>query len=529
MLDELHVVNIGVIEDMTIQLGPGMTVISGETGAGKTLIVDALSLLGGQRTDANLIRSGFTTAKVEGRFRVADSETVVARQISASEPSRAYINNSISRAGDLADLSVDLFHIYGQHDAQLLFSATAQAATLDSFCSVDHSRLQDARSRLRQARARLAELGGDERSRQRELLVCQSEFDQIAAVGLTDPEEESRIKLELELLSNALEFRHSLEQVQAALIEGNEHASAMDQIGEARRLLTHTRNYTSIVDRLSMEINSLREVGREIRMEIERLEPDPERFEQLQQRLMELSKIRRRYGDSLSEVIDYRDKIAKRIEVLSSFELMASSLEEEIEGYEIEIRRLESEVLSLRQVGANDLSKGVMERLASLAMPNGRFEVHFGKSATGDPVSFMFSSNRGERLGPVSKVASGGELSRLMLAIRLVSPSTVPTMIFDEVDAGIGGKTAVSIGAALAELSKTKQVIVVTHLAQVASFADRQIAISKEEENGRTITSGKLVEGEERVSELARMLSGQNDSVKAKDHAREMLSRAGKL
>ena len=208
---------------------------------------------------------------------------------------------------------------------------------------------------------------------------------------------------------------------------------------------------------------------------------------------------------------------------------MASSLEEEIEGYEIEIRHLESEVLSLRQVGANDLSKGVMERLASLAMPNGRFEVHFGKAATGDPVSFMFSSNRGERLGPVSKVASGGELSRLMLAIRLISPSTVPTMIFDEVDAGIGGKTAVSIGAALAELSKTKQVIVVTHLAQVASFADRQIAISKEEENGRTITSGKLVEGEERVSELARMLSGQNDSVKAKDHAREMLSRAGKL
>ena len=529
MLDELHVVNIGVIDDMTIQLGPGMTVISGETGAGKTLIVDALSLLGGQRADTNLIRSGYTTARVEGRFYAADSETVVVRQISASEPSRAYINNSIARAGDLGDLSVDLFHIYGQHDALLLYSTTAQAATLDSFCYVDHSRLHDARSRLRQARARLAELGGDGRSRQRELFVCQSEFDQIAAVGLTDPEEESRIKAELELLSNAIEFRQSLEQVQAALIEGNEHASAMDQIGEARRLLTHTRNYAQIVDRLSGEIDSLREVGREIRAEIDRLDPDPGRFEQLQERLLELSKIKRRYGDSLKEVIDYRERVSKRIEALSSFELVASRLEEEIEGYEVEIGQLESEVLSSRRTGADDFSKCVMERLASLAMPNGRFEVHFGKSATGDPVTFMFSSNSGERLGPVSKVASGGELSRVMLAIRLVSPSTVPTMVFDEVDAGIGGKTAVSIGEALAELSKSKQVIVVTHLAQVASFADRQIAISKMEENGRTITSGKFVEGEERVSELARMLSGHHDSVKARDHAREMLSRAGKL
>ena len=529
MLDELHVVNIGVIDDMTIQLGPGMTVISGETGAGKTLIVDALSLLGGQRTDANLIRSGYTTARVEGRFHAADSETVIVRQISASEPSRSYINNSIVRAGDLADLSVDLFHIYGQHDAHLLFSAAAQAATLDSFCSVDYTRLYDAKLRQSQARARLADLGGDERSRQRELFVCQSEFDQIAAVGLTNPEEESQIKAELELLSNAIEFKQSLEQVQAALIEGNEHASAMDQIGEARRLLTHTRNYSLIVDRLSSEIDSLREVGREIRMEIDRLDPDPGRFEQLQERLLELSKIRRRYGDSLREVIDYREKIAKRIEVLSSFELVASRLEKEIERYEVEIGQLESEVLSSRQAGANDFSKGVTERLASLAMPNGRFEVHFGKSATGDPVSFMFSSNSGERLGPVSKVASGGELSRLMLAIRLISPSTVSTMIFDEVDAGIGGKTAVSIGEALAQLSKTKQIIVVTHLAQVASFADRQIAISKEDRNGRTITSGKFVEGEERVSELARMLSGHNDSVKARDHAREMLSRAGKL
>ena len=221
--------------------------------------------------------------------------------------------------------------------------------------------------------------------------------------------------------------------------------------------------------------------------------------------------------------------MAARIEELSSFEILAGRLEAEIQEYIAEIGRLEGEILETRLKAAQRLSSGVAKRLSSLAMPNGRFEIHLGKSGVGDPVSFMFSSNAGERLGPVSKVASGGELSRLMLAIRLMSGTRVPTMIFDEIDAGIGGKTAISVGEALAELSATKQVIVVTHLAQVAAFANQQIAISKRVENGRTITIGRRVDGEERVSELARMLSGHKESEKAKDHARELLSNSGRL
>ncbi len=529
VLDELHVTNFGVVEDLTISIGPGMTVISGETGAGKTLIVDALSMLGGQRADVNLIRSGALYARVEARFHEGSDEIVIARQIQSDDPSRAYINGSISRVSDLASLTYSMFHIYGQHDAQLLFSSSAQAATLDTFSSIDHSLLSEVRGKLAQARNRLSELGGDERSRQRELSICQSEFDEISAIKINDPQEELRIKQELELLSNAIEFRESLERVHALLIEGEDKPSAMDQLGDARRILAHTNSYSSSVERLNEQIDSLRDVGREILFEIERLDPDPGRFEQLQDRLFELSKIKRRYGDTLDEVIKYRERVAVRIEELSSFEILARRLETEIEEYIAETGRLEGEILASRITGAQRLSSGVAKRLSSLAMPNGRFEIHLGKSGIGDPVLFMFSSNAGERLGPVSKVASGGELSRLMLAIRLMSGTQVPTMIFDEIDAGIGGKTAISVGEALAELSATKQVIVVTHLAQVAAFANQQIAISKLVENGRTITIGRRVDGEERVSEMARMLSGHKESEKAKDHARELLSNSGRL
>ena len=525
MLDELHVLNIGVIEDLTIQLGPGMTVISGETGAGKTLIVDALALLSGQRSDTNLVRSGSVQARIEARLHNGDEEFILARQIGVDSPSRAYINNTLCRAGDLADFSDGQFHIYGQHDAQLLFSPSAQAATLDEFSEVNFSEYDNLKLRLKESRNRLDLLGGDERARQRELSICQSEFDEISAVHLTDPNEDSQIKSELELLTNAIEFRESLQKALSVLIECDGQPSAMDQLGEARHLLAHTRSYGPTVERLSDTIDDLREIGRDIQNELERLDPDPSRFDRLQERLQLLSKIKRRYGDTLYEVINYRDKIAERIEELTSFELVASRIEEEIRDYMDRIIALEAEIFSLRQNGSKKLSQGVTDRLGSLAMPHGRFEVQLGTSGIGDPVSFMFSSNPGEKLGPLAKVASGGELSRLMLAIRLLSASKVPTMIFDEVDAGIGGRTAVTVGQALSELSKTKQVIVVTHLAQVAAYADCQIAATKSFRNDRTVTEVSIVSGEQRISELARMLSGHNDSQTARDHARELLSK----
>ena len=526
MIDELHVVNIGVIEDLTVPFGTGMTVISGETGAGKTLIVDALMLLGGSRAEGSLIRSGSNHARVEARFRDGEGESIIARQVNVGEPSRAYIDHQLCRAGDLSDFSSSLFHVYGQHEAQLLFSTAAQALTLDGYCGVDYSRLIELKEKLKQTQEHLQLLGGDERARQRELFVCQSELDEIVAADLKDSNEESILKEELELLSNAVEFRESLMRVQQLLIDGNSQASAMDQLGEARRILVHSGKYASNAECVSELIGSLNDLGHDIRMEIERLDPDPDRLEHLHERLQQLARIKRRYGDTLLEVIEYREKISARIDELNSFELVASNLEKEIEAYRRDIKVVEDEILSIRREGSRRLAHGVVERLHSLAMPHAVFEVQLDHSGIGDPVIFMFSSNKGEKPGPVAKIASGGELSRLMLAIRLLSQSDVPTMIFDEVDAGIGGRTAASVGEALAELSQTKQVIVVTHLAQIASYANNQISVTKSIRNGRTVTEAKSVSGEDRVMELARMLSGQNESEKAKEHARELLANA---
>lgn len=529
MLDELHVVNMGVIEDLTIQLGPGMTVISGETGAGKTLLVDALSLLSGSRADPGVVRTGSDFARVEARFVNGARETVAIRQIGSSDRSRSYIDGVLCRVGDLASSLSGLFHIYGQHEALALFSADAQGTTLDEFLGIDYSVVKGLRKDLRSAQERLARLGGDERSRQRELSVCQIEFNELEAADLHDPEEEIHLRLELDRLSNALEFRNSLESAYALLIEGDEAPSAMDLLGQARGVLQHNHSYEAIEARIGEQIALLRETGSELLKEREFLDPNPERLDQLHSRLHFLSQLKRRYGDTLAEVIDYKTNISKRLNELSSYELIASQTEQEIRGLEDEIASEEASILQERKAGGLVFSSAVMERLRDLAMPNARFAIDFSFSGVGDPISFMFSPNQGEKLAPVSKVASGGELSRIMLAIRLISASMVPTMVFDEVDAGIGGSTALSVGRALAELAKEKQVIVVTHLAQVAAFAAGQIAISKIEVDGRTVTIANPVSGDERVAELARMLSGHKDSKKARDHARELLNEIAPL
>ncbi len=530
MLDEIHVANFGVIEDLTIEIKPGMTVISGETGAGKTLIVDALSMLGGQRAPLGLIRTGAVGAKIEARFHTAAAEELVlSRYLAANDPSKAYVNGSIARVADLSAISSSLFHIYGQHDAQALLSQSAQAATLDHISGIDFSPLAEARSMLASYRKRLKSLGGDERSRRREADLCQAEFDEIASANIQGFDEEDKAKEELDLVANALAFKELLQNVHALLIDAEERPTAMDLLGEARRLLANSNRFQQHVDRISTQIETLRDIGHEIYGELEKLEADPGRLEELQQRLLALTKLKRKYGDTLGAVLQYQKQVFQRIEELSSFEAIAGDLESKIEGFRADIETHERLIRNLRRSGAEKLVEGVIQRLGSLAMPQARFEIEISETGIGDPIQFMFSSSSGERMGPVSKVASGGELSRLMLAIRLNSATDIPTMIFDEVDAGIGGRAAVRVGQALAELSRTKQVIVVTHLAQVAAFANQQVAITKRVNNGRSTTIGSLVEGEERVSELARMLSGHHDSEKARDHARELLAASRNL
>lgn len=529
MLDELHVVNVGVIDDLTIQMKPGMTVISGETGAGKTLIVDALLLLGGVRADLGIIRSGSTFAKVEARF-VEDSndELIISRQLESQGASRAYVNGNLSRVGDLARVTENLIHIYGQHESQSLFSPEAQAQILDCYASIDFTNLDSLTSLIKSTKRKLSELGGDERSREREMVILNHELDELRNADLHDVDEEDALHREIQLLSNSLEIRESLSFVRSALIENNEDGfSAMDLLGEARRHLQHLDLYPDLEKSIDSQILILREIGSEITAEFEQLESDPLRLDELQNRLALIGRLKRRYGETLADVIEYQLSIEQRIKDLESFELVAMKTEQEIDDLEANLRKEESKILALRRDAADRMSKDVIVHLKNLAIANAQFFVDLGDSGIGDPVIFMFSANVGERARPVAKVASGGELSRIMLALRLISASSVPTMIFDEVDAGIGGGTAIQIGKALADLSKSHQVIVVTHLAQVACYADHHIAIEKHQIDDQTMMSGSIVTGELRLTELARMLSGHSHSEKARQHAKELLRSAG--
>lgn len=523
MLDELHVSNLGVIEDLTINLGPGMTVLSGETGAGKTLIVEALGLILGGRGDTGLIRSGANMARVEARFMSDKRELIVSRQISSNEPSRAYINGSISRISEISDTVSKVLHIYGQGEAQSLLSNASQGEILDSFCSTDYFRYESLVNQRQGLQRQLYELGGDERSRQRELDLCSMEFEELTKASLDDSSEDQKLKDEIEFLTNFLEYQSRMSEARTLLLESTNGESAMDLLGRARNALSGIPG-NDLVSRLDEIIIALREVGHEVAIEGEASELNPGRIEELHYRLQLLNRLKKRYGESLEDVITYRDNLAKRIDELSDYEIHAQRIEEDLLKIENLISIEEKRILAERKEGGALFSSAVEARLKLLAMPNSIFDIEFGGTPLGDPVSFVFSPNPGEKANPVAKAASGGELSRIMLAIRLSTDLVVPTMIFDEIDSGVGGQSALSIGKSLAELSKRVQVIVVTHLAQVAAFAQHQIVISKRVVDGRTLTGAELVEGDNRVAELARMLSGHEHSDKARAHARELLS-----
>lgn len=525
MLDELRVCNLGVIEDLSIQFGPGMTVLSGETGAGKTLIVDALSLILGARADASLIRSGSKMARIEARFQFPDQEMLVCRQLSQDEPSRAYINGSLARVTDLVEVIRDSLHIYGQHEAQGLLSSAIQASIFDDYCKIDYSNLNQLKHSLSTTLARLEQLGGDERSRQRELDLCKLEYEELVNAQLGTPDEDQAIKDEIDLLSNAQQYMEALSNAYMFAIEGSNSESAMDLLGNAKRALGHLP-YQGLDERVEELILGLREIGRDISIEIERLDSDPSRLEELHQRLQVLNRLKRRYGDTLGDVIKYRDYLDRRIAELSSYELVAQEIESEIVSLETEISAEELRIFDIRRHSCREFTDQVRSRLHKLAMAQADFAVELGDSPIGNPVTFLFSSNPGEKMASIAKVASGGELSRIMLALRQLATTSVPTIVFDEVDAGIGGQSALAVGQALAELATKTQILVVTHLAQVAAFARNQVAISKHVVEGRTVTTAQPVTGEDRVAELARMLSGHKDSEKARAHAGELLNDA---
>ena len=515
MLTELRVRDLGVIAELALVLGPGMTAVTGETGAGKTLVVTAIELLVGGQADPGMVRPGATEAVVEGRFVVGDDEVVLRRVVPASGRSRGYVDGHLATLAELGERGASLVDLHGQHDHQSLLTPAVQRRALDRFGGIDLEPLRTARKELAGIEERLAALGGDERERAREIDLLRFQVDELAAAALTDGDEDERLRDEAEVLADATGHREAAEvAVEALTGEG----SAADAVAVALAALDGRSPFAEAAARLHGVAAELADVAADVRHRGEVIEGDPERQAEVGARRQLLQELRRKYGESLAEVIEWRDAAEQRLAELEGRDVVAAALDAERSAARVELARLEGEVAAARAVAAGPLGEAVEAQLPDLALPKARLEVEV-TGAAGHDVVFRFAANPGMGLQPLAKVASGGELARAMLALRLVLTEGPPVLVFDEVDAGIGGAAALAVGRSLAAIADDHQVLVVTHLAQVAAWADAHVVVDKQVEGDTTLTTVDRVDGDERTTELARMLSGTPDSATARDHA----------
>lgn len=522
MLTELHIEQMGVIAELELVLGPGLCVLSGETGAGKTMLIEAINLLVGGRADALVVRDGATEARVEGRFVVDDEELVLARVVPADGRSRAYVNGRLATAGTLAELGAKLVDLHGQHAHQSLLATSVQRSALDRFGGVDLEPLRSARARVTELEAALAALGGDGRARAREIDLLRFQIEELDAAAVEDEDEDARLDEEEALLADAAAHREAALHAVEVLTE---ESGAVDAVRSAVALLNGRGPFGEHERRLRELALELDDVGAELRRAGEGIDEDPERLAMIRQRRHTLRELRRKYGDTLAEVMAFHRETAERLAELESYETRAARLESDREQALVAVRRAEAAVGRARRAVAPELATEVAGHLRTLAMPKARVEIEVGADP-GDEVAFLLGANPGEPALPLARVASGGELARTMLALRLVLTEAPDTLVFDEVDAGIGGSAAVAVGRALARLGHRHQVLVVTHLAQVAALADAHLLVTKGEVGGRTSTRVTRVEGEARIEEISRMLSGRTDSAAARTHAEELLRTA---
>jgi DNA repair protein RecN (Recombination protein N) len=538
-LVELAVRDLGVIAELRLVLGPGMTAVTGETGAGKTMVVDAIELLVGGRADPLLVRTGAEEAWVEGRFvRPAEgdgdepTEVVVARAVPRSGRSRAYIDGRLATAGELAALGEALVDLHGQHAHQSLLHAAAQRESLDRFGDVDLGPLRAARYDVQLIVDKLTALGGDERARARELDLVRYQVAELDAAALDGPDEDERLEAEEDTLADAAAHREAAALAVAALSGGDGAdvgagaASAADAVGAAVAAVSGRGPFREVEGRLRAVAAELTDVAADLRAAGEGIDEDPERLERVRERRQLLRDLRRKYGDTLADVIGEADRLRARLAELEDHDRRAAELDTAlVEAGKVEAAAAAS-VAAARRAAAPGLAERIQANLATLAMPKARVVVEVSGDDPGDDVAILLAANPGTPPLPLAKVASGGELARTMLALRLVLTGAPPTLVFDEVDAGIGGSAALAVGRSLARLADRHQVLVVTHLPQVAAYADAQVRVAKESDDDATVSRVGLLDADERVVELSRMLSGQPDSDAARTHAADLLAAA---
>jgi DNA repair protein RecN (Recombination protein N) len=557
MLVELIVENYAVVEQARIRFGEGLNVLSGETGSGKSIVVDSLGLLLGARASAEMIRTGEKRARVSGMFSVeanpevnrlfkeagiendGEEELIVEREISAGGKSRAFVANRPVTTAFLRELAPALGDIHGQNEQQMLFVPQAQRNLLDQYAGAKDLRAEVAQlfSQWKEAGARLEELNRTEQEKLRLLDLWSFQRKEIDAVQ-PRAGEDAGLEAERKILQNIAKLQESAAAAFDLLYDSPESATT-----QVRQALKRLDELTRIDETLNDTSGSLRqaallleESAYALRDYIGKLEGDPARLEDLETRLAALDRLKRKYGRTIEAILAFRDEAAKNIAEAENASEHRAALEarqaELAKQYEEKANRLSS----TRHSAATQLSKAVENELKSLMMGGTRFRIVLNPgewTASGmDEIRFLVSPNRGEELKPLERIASGGELSRIALALKTAlgeadQQEGMPTLVFDEVDAGVGGAAAAAVGKRLKGLSRTNQVICVTHLAQIAGFANHHYAVSKRERKGRLTTEVEELGTEERAREIGRMLSGEHITPEALRQA-EQLIQAGK-
>jgi DNA repair protein RecN (Recombination protein N) len=573
MLEEIRISSLGVIESSTLELGPGLTVITGETGAGKTMIVTALGLLLGGRADTGAVRTGAKTARVEGVVRVdglagfaeavedtggvvEDDLVVLARHVSAEGRSRAFVGGASVPVAALAQVAEPLVAVHGQSDQHRLLQARAQREALDRFGGKRLSALlttyTDLHRRLEAAEAELDEVVASARERAQEADLLRFGLGEIEAVS-PEPGEDLTLAADETRLGFAETLRTAAEQAREALSSEDGNPDALTATSTARTLLDGVREHDTeageLADRLAEITYLLSDLSADVASYATRIEIDPARLAAVSERRAALTALTRKYGETVGEVLAWAERSATRLLDLDNTDERIEELRTEQKSLRHDLADAAAALSTARVEAAGRLATQVTAELALLAMPHARLTVEVRQAeverpeklshgplfvdgrwlrhtASGiDEVELMLAANTGSEPRPLTKGASGGELSRVMLALEvaLAGTSPVPTFVFDEVDAGVGGAAAVEVGRRLAQLARSAQVLVVTHLPQVAAYADRHVVVEKSSDGTVTSSGLTVLDDAQRERELSRMLAGLADSDTALAHARELL------
>jgi len=536
MLSFLRVKGFAIIDELQIEFGDGFNVITGETGAGKSIIINALSTLMKAKVSTDIVRTNAEQAEIVGHFFYKDQEFILKRIVSANGRSRSFLNDEPITTARLSELGETLVNIYGQNEFQYLLNKENYIGILDSLLSLDSERLTLAEKvyALRKCESELLAKKREAEGREREIALLDFQIDEIKQAALQEGEEE-RVKERLKILRNAEKIQSNLNAISEGLYEGEESIH-----GVMKRFVSLLKPFNGIdtLQKLMEKIETVSYDMEDIFLQIRDVEKglsyDPDELQKLDERLQRIYELKSKYGKSYDEIKKFTVSAQERLTYLKTLTTDIGELEKRKIFLADEVKRLAQRLSEQRKKGAQPVEEAIVDELGFLSMKGMQFSISITDKGVidesgMDDIDFLISANPGEPLKPLRKIASGGELSRIMLAIKkVIGGDEEKTLIFDEVDAGIGGRVADLVGRRLHDLSGKHQVICITHLPQIATYADRHFLVEKIIRKGTTRTNIKQIGDTERVQELARMLGGAMITEKTLQRAEEMIHHATK-